>query len=56
MNRRVDPVDVVFHGGCAVTVAAVVVLQLLRRPGSRLSRWVDRQIDQAVAIPSGGMG
>lgn len=37
----------------AVLVAAAAVgLWMLRRPTSRLSQWVDREIDTAVHLPA----
>lgn len=46
------PEDVAFHGCAALTVASVVVLYLLRYD-TALTRWLDRRLDAALALPGG---
>lgn len=44
--------DQMLLAGCtAICVLGLVGLWLLRRPDTRVSRWLDRSIDAALALP-----
>lgn len=45
--------EVTLAASLALVAAATVTLRLLADPASRLSRWLDRAISDAVTLPGG---
>jgi hypothetical protein len=45
--------DLSVAGLAALLVASTALLWMMSRPMSRLSQWLNQQIDQAVCLPGG---
>jgi hypothetical protein len=48
------PGDGIALGSAGLIVSSAVALWMLHRPTSRLSQWLNREIDRAVRLPGGG--